>query len=430
MTRQLMTGAALWVAVCMGAIADTQVWVGTATRDGATLPFQVRLLDAEPMRGALDVSSFQQVGLPLLEYQRKGGKMTLSFGSDRIYHMLDGSVKDGVFKGTWHWTEANFSCPFVLEEKPDPRPYTSEEVSFTNGDVALSGTVFAPKSPGPHAAIMMMPGSGDSPRRHLEAYADFFARQGLVALFFDKRGDGQSTGDWKRVGFDALAQDGLAGLRLLQQRTDVDPKRVGFWGISQAGWIMPLAASMAPDTVSFIIVTSGATVDVKTEGKFDYIVRLRDAGVSEEDIALADKLLEMDHHVTMTGEGYTELRTLALQLHGKSWWKLFDFQLVPAGARAFSKLIGGYDPRPILKQVDAPILWIYGMADKSVEPSRSIAILDEITAQTPKPWTIKTFDGANHGIRMPYDASGPFPHSPYAPGYWDTMAAWLKERGR
>jgi len=425
--RWIMCVALCW-AIGASAAADTQFWIGTGTRDGATLPFQVRLVDGEPARGALDVASIGQLGLPLIDSQRKGNKLTLSFGTDRIFHLLSGSVKNGRYEGTWHWTEANLSCSFVLEEKPDPRPYSAEEVSFTNGDVTLAGTVFSPKAPGPHAAIMMMPGSGDSPRWQLERYADFFARQGLVALVFDKRGCGASTGNWREVGFDALAQDGLAGLKLLQQRKDVDPKRMGFWGISQAGWIMPLAASMSPE-VSFIIVTSGATVDVETEGKFDYIVRLRDAGVSPEDIALAEKLLDLDHDVTMTGEGYDAVRAMVLELRSKPWWKLFDFDLVPVGARSFPKLIGGYDPRPILEQVDTPILWIYGSADKSVEPSKSIAILNEIMAEKPKPWTIKTFDGANHGLRMPYDAAAPFPHSPYAEGYWDAIAAWLKERG-
>lgn len=429
MIRSILAGVGLFLVVCANAPADTRFWIGSATHNGETLPIQVRVADGEPAQGTLDVPSFQRIGLPLLEAQRKGSKMSLAFGSDRIYHLLEGNVKNGRFEGTWHWTEANFSCPFTLEEKTDPRPYTTEEVTFTNGDATLAGTVFTPKTPGPHAAIMMMPGSGDNPRWWTENYADFFARQGLVALFFDKRGNGGSTGNWRTVGFDALAQDGIAGLKLLQQRKDVDPERVGFWGISQAGWVMTLAASMDPQTVAFIVVTSGATVDVETEGKFDYIVRLRDAGVSKEDIALAEKLLDMDHDVTMTGEGYDEVRALAAELRSKPWWKLFDFQLVPPGARAFPKLIGGFDPRPHLEKIDTPILWIYGLADKSVEPSKSIAILNEIMAATPKPWTIKTFEGANHGLRMPYDAARPFPNSDYAPGYWDTIAAWLNERG-
>jgi len=408
--------------------AEQEFWVGTAERNGQRLEVQLRVTDGRPMTGALDVQAFSRLGLPLVQSERKGERLTLGFGDARIVHLFEGRQRGPRFEGTWHWTAESFSCPIVLERKSDSRPYTAEEVAFDNGDVHLTGTVFAPKTPGPHPGIVLVHGSGDGPRWWHEGHADFFARQGLVALFFDKRGNGQSTGDWKRVGFDPLAEDAVAGIHLLQQRKDVDPKHVGFWGISQAGWIMPLAASKSPD-VAFILTTSGATVDVKTEGKFDYMVKLRDAGVNAEDMALAEKILDLDHEVTMTGQGYDELRKLTLEARAKSWWKLFDFQMVPVGARAFPKLIGGFDPRPILEQVSLPILWMYGDADKSVEPSRSIAILNDILAKQTKPWTIKTFPAADHGIQLPRDPAAAFPHRAYAPGYWDTMAQWLKSQG-
>jgi dienelactone hydrolase len=409
--------------------AGPEFWIGHAERNGTVLPFQIRLVEGKTVNGALDVPEFSRLGMPLLQSERGSSRMTLGFGEIRLNHLFEGKRKGDRYEGTWHWVDENFECRFVLERKPDPRPYTSEDVSFENGDVTLSGTVFIPKTPGPHPGIMMMPGSGNSPRWHWEGHADFFARQGLVALMFDKRGSGKSTGDWKQSGFDELAQDGLAGIQLLQKRKEVDPKRVGFWGISQAGWIMPLAATKSPE-VAFILTTSGPAVDVKTEGKYDYLVRLRDAGVSGEDLALAERILDMDHEVTMTSQGYNELRTLMDEAREKPWWKTFEFQLVPVAARAFPKLIGGFDPRPVLEEVKVPILWMYGLADKSVEPTQNIAILNEIMTKQPKPWTIKTFPDADHGIQLKRDGSAPFPHRAYAPGYWDTMAEWVKQLGK
>jgi hypothetical protein len=248
----------------------------------------------------------------------------------------------------------------------------------------------------------------------------------MVSLAFDKRGCGESTGNWRLVGFDAIARDGLAAIRVLQSRPDVDPKNVGFWGISQAGWIMPLAASFAPEDVAFIVTTSGGAVNVEEEGKYDYLVRLRDAGYTGDALEKAERILDLDHDVTMTGEGYDELRELVKDAHDEPWWKTFDFQLVPAGARRFPRLIGGFDPRPILEGIDTPILWMYGLEDRSVEPSRSIAILDEIMAAKPKPWTIETFPNADHGLHVPADPGAAFPFAPYAPGHWETIAEWLR----
>lgn len=421
---------ALSVAACLAAPAraETEYWSGRAEREGTVLTINM-LLDrtVQPVRGSIDLPDFQIVGITLLEFEVSGTNARLGFGESAVLWYLEGSMDDDQFSGQFRNPARDRSTPFTLARIEDPRPYTTEDVAYEGAGVTLGGTIFVPKTPGPHPGIVLIHGSGDDVRRHGFTQADFFARQGLVALAFDKRGCGASTGNWRLVGFEPLAQDGLAGIRLLQARADVDPNNVGFWGISQAGWIMPLAASLAPDDVAFIITTSGATVNVEDEGKYDYMVRLRDAGYSGEAIEKAERILDLDHDVTVTGEGYDELRELVKAAHDEPWWETFDFQLTPAGARRFPKLIAQFDPRPILEQINTPILWMYGDEDKSVESPRSIAILNEIMAAKPKPWTIKTFPGADHGLHVPPPPNAAFPLRPYAPGHWDTIADWLEK---
>jgi hypothetical protein len=48
-------------------------------------------------------------------------------------------------------------------------------------------------------------------------------------------------------------------------------------------------------------------------------------------------------------------------------------------------------------------------------------------AAKPKPWTITTFPAADHGLRIPPAPDAAFPLRQYAPGHWDTIAAWLRE---
>jgi hypothetical protein len=36
-----------------------------------------------------------------------------------------------------------------------------------------------------------------------------------------------------------------AGVAFLRTRPEIDPKRIGLAGVSQAGWIMPIAAQKA-----------------------------------------------------------------------------------------------------------------------------------------------------------------------------------------
>jgi hypothetical protein len=74
-----------------------------------------------------------------------------------------------------------------------------------------------------------------------------------------ERGVGESTGDWNTASFDDLAGDVVAAFEYLKTRRDIDQAQIGVLGISQAGWIMPLAAVRAKD-LAFLISISGAGV--------------------------------------------------------------------------------------------------------------------------------------------------------------------------
>src|ERR1700682_4157324 len=69
-------------------------------------------------------------------------------------------------------------------------PFTTEDVRGRGGGVTLAGTLYAPRSPGPHSAIVAVPGGGNATRRSMALPAPYFARQGIAVLALDKRGNG------------------------------------------------------------------------------------------------------------------------------------------------------------------------------------------------------------------------------------------------
>jgi alpha-beta hydrolase superfamily lysophospholipase len=101
-----------------------------------------------------------------------------------------------------------------------------------------------------HPAVVLFHGSGAQERDLFTAR--WFAEQGIAALAFDKRGVGKSTGNFRTVPFMELCDDGLAAIDYLKSRKEIDAKRIGVWGLSQGGWLGPLAASRSPE-VSFVI---------------------------------------------------------------------------------------------------------------------------------------------------------------------------------
>ena len=134
-----------------------------------------------------------------------------------------------------------------------------EDVRFSNGDVQLAGTLLAPSAAGKNPAIVLVHGSGPENREFILPFARFLVRRGVAVLGYDKRGVGGSSGDWQTASFEVLAGDVVAAFDYLKTRKDIDATRIGLLGVSQAGWIMPLAAVRAKD-LAFLISVSGAAV--------------------------------------------------------------------------------------------------------------------------------------------------------------------------
>src|SRR5262249_49785150 len=132
-------------------------------------------------------------------------------------------------------------------------------VRFSNAGIQLAGTLHAPLTGGKHPAIVLVHGSGAENRDYMLPWARFLIRRGVAVFGYDKRGVGGSTGDWNTASFDDLARDVVAAVECLKTRADVDPAQIGLLGISQAGWVMPLAAVRSKD-IAFLIGISGAGV--------------------------------------------------------------------------------------------------------------------------------------------------------------------------
>ncbi len=125
-----------------------------------------------------------------------------------------------------------------------PLSFNERQITCANGDVRLSGTLLTPQSrTSPHPPMVFLHGSGSAPRQQFRFLAEHFVGLGYASFIFDKRGSGESTGDWRRATFDDLASDALACIVALKTAGDVDTDRIGLLGQSQGGWVAPLVAA-------------------------------------------------------------------------------------------------------------------------------------------------------------------------------------------
>lgn len=167
------------------------------------------------------------------------------------------------------------------------RAATEEAVHFASGKITLAGTLVLPAGSGQHPAVVLFHGSGPQERDIFTAR--WFAEQGIAALAYDKRGVGESTGDFRAVPFMELCDDGLAAIEFLKSQKEIDAKHIGVWGLSQGGWLGPLAASRSAD-VSFVIAVSGPGVSPGEQMIVYYANELRSQGVEETDVREASAL--------------------------------------------------------------------------------------------------------------------------------------------
>jgi hypothetical protein len=145
-----------------------------------------------------------------------------------------------------------------------------DRITVESDGARLAATVVEPADGGPHPALVVVHGSGRETGATYRSVADDFVAEGYVALVYDKRGVGGSSGTYFGVGplnseriLGELASDALACLEALRSRPSVDPARVGLLGFSQAGWIIPLAASRSPQVAFMVLISCFTCCSIK-----------------------------------------------------------------------------------------------------------------------------------------------------------------------
>jgi hypothetical protein len=95
--------------------------------------------------------------------------------------------------------------------------------------------------------------------------------QGIAVLSFDKRGTGESSGNWIKSSYSDLKNDLNEGMNFLKTKDLIDENNIGLFGISQGGLIPGLngqniAGSKSSDTNS---VADNGNNDLRNKSVFN-----------------------------------------------------------------------------------------------------------------------------------------------------------------
>lgn len=184
--------------------------------------------------------------------------------------------------------------PAVPGETPAPaRPITTSEITVDHDDGrAARAWIVAPEAIGSAShdtvpGIVLVHGSGSADRETLRREAEAFAGAGIAAITYDKRADG--FGPFERD-YGRLAADTVGAATALASSPGVDASRIGILGISEGGWVAPMAAARDPDRFAFLVLASAPivsplhqvawAVDERLSGAPDWLRRIPAAALS------------------------------------------------------------------------------------------------------------------------------------------------------
>ena len=305
-------------------------------------------------------------------------------------------------------------------------------LTFANGAITLAGTLTRPALPGPYPALVLVHGSNAQTRDVFGPWARYFAGLGFAVLAYDKRGTGASSGDWKYADFPALAGDALAAVRALAVRSDIRRDKIGLWGISQAGWIMPLVAAEAPAEIGFMVVHAGTGTTVREQGVLNYRNELRFGGLPEDAVAIGMRYRTLDDSVTKAGGSVEPVRRFYEEHKATAPW-LDEPAPADAWFRGYYRMLMDFDPRQAWERVICPVLLFFGELDANVPPAESWPPIERGLGRAGNRRVAQyTLPGANHVFLAAKTGAGDeYPGlSRFVPGYFDRMAQWLETNGR
>ena len=257
---------------------------------------------------------------------------------------------------------------------------------------------------------------------------------GLVVLTFDKRGNGESSGDYGAATYDVLAGDASAAVQFLRAQASVDSQRVGVWGLSQGAFIAPLVAARVP-ALRFIVAISAPGMPIGESAAYQDSMRLSAAGFDAADVRRTTTIDRWLNDWLRTGQDEAELGAMLREASDTPWRRASS---LPTRLPSGPALEGWYwrgrtlDPVPWWQQVHAPVLAVYGAADELVPAHASARAVEKALHKGRNhDVSVVVYPAANHALRtLPLVAGGKWDWPRAAPGYMQRVTDWMLEQSR
>ncbi|MFC5490710.1 alpha/beta hydrolase [Dokdonella soli] len=306
------------------------------------------------------------------------------------------------------------------------------EITFESHGTRLVGRLVLPRGEAKVPIVVLVHGSEHDSALTSYSLQRMLPAQGIGAFVYDKRGTGKSGGTYTQD-YSLLAYDAVAAATTTRSFAGARLGSIGFQGGSQAGWVVPLAASRT--AVDFAIVGFGLAVNAIDEDQQSVELQLSEKGYSRGEIRDALKVARAAEKVIASGfsNGFAELDRLRSRYSGARWYKDlrgdYTYLILPRSEAELRIMAPefdwhtpwNYDPMPVLRSSRTPQLWILGGEDYDAPSRETRKRLQSLIAEG-RDYTVAYYKNAEHGITLfEVDATGERISTRYAPGYFQLI---------
>jgi uncharacterized protein len=445
-------------ATSAGEASPAGEWKGQIEVEGQRIPTEVTLSTTGGLlKGTISFPTQNVRDLPLDKVSYEAGRLHLEVMPAPRTAVFDGQHSGNTIAG--QFAQSGYTGKFALARvsaaDAEPPTYRSEEVTFSNAEATLAGTLTVPEGQGRFPAVVLISGSGVEDRdedifgfRIFGVLADHLSRHGIAVLRYDDRGAGGSTAASPQDTSETYAGDVAAAVEYLKGRPEIDPQQIGLLGHSEGGIIAPMVAA-GSDDVALVIMMAGTGVPGSEVLLEQSRLSLVASGLPEAEIAPRVDLQERTIAAAVTGDGWDTVKTELVELFKAGaeslpaaqrrelgnldrWAEQQVQTQMDAMMSPWMQFFLKHDPAPVLAEVDVPVLAIFGGKDTQVsaEQNRS-AVIAALEKGGNTDVTTEVFPDANHlfqsaqtGGSQEYGTLKP----EFVPGFLETITSWIQER--
>ncbi|KFM95040.1 alpha/beta hydrolase [Bacillus clarus] len=161
-----------------------------------------------------------------------------------------------------------------------------KEVTIKTSKNELHGIVSMPentdKKPG---LVIFIHGDGPADASYQEGYYsawEVLNKNGFATLSWDKPGIGKSSGDWLNQSMEDRVKETKEAIHWAKNNLDIDESKIGVWGASQGGWVLPKVMN-EEKLVSFGIAVSPA-INWMQQGEYNTVASMKKEGKTKKEI--------------------------------------------------------------------------------------------------------------------------------------------------